>query len=219
MFTEDTFNFFNELKKNNTKEWFDQNRKWYKEKKSEFAAFIDDLIAELLEFDHHLADVSAKDSIFRINRDVRFSNNKDPYKTNMGAYIAFGGRKSDYAGYYFHLEPDNCFLGGGMYIPSTPVLRKIRQEIDYNATELKEIIEAPIFKKTFGEIQGDRLKTAPQGYPKDHPEIELLQLKSYFVMHPLTNEEVLSKNLLQTCIASYKVMFPFNKFLNEIFIN
>ncbi|MGB0429860.1 MAG: DUF2461 domain-containing protein [Bacteroidia bacterium] len=219
MIEQSTFNFLADLEQNNNKDWFDLNRKKYQKAKDNFVDFIDKVIEQLSVFDHHLAGLSAKDCLFRINRDIRFSKNKAPYKTNFGAYIAFGGRKSEYAGYFFHLKPGECFLGGGMYKPSTPVLRKIRQEIDYNASQIKEIINQKQFTKTFGSLKGEKLVTAPKGYPKDHPEIELLKFKSYFVMHALNESDLMSANAVEHCAELFKVVFPFNRFFNETFIS
>ncbi len=219
MIKQSTFDFLRQLAENNNKTWFDENRASYDLAKSNFIEFLDGLIAKISLFDHHLEGLNAKDCMFRINRDVRFSKNKEPYKTNFGAYITFGGKNAEYAGYFIHIKPGDCFLGGGMYKPATPVLRRIRQEIDYNPSHLKEIINNEIFVNTFGEIQGEKLASAPKGYPKDHPEIELLKLKSYFVIHKLNENELLAENAQQHCAELFQVAFPFNKFFNETFIS
>ncbi|MFY0672489.1 MAG: DUF2461 domain-containing protein [Bacteroidia bacterium] len=219
MIQPNTFGFLKELSENNNREWFNEHKVNYERARDDFAAFVNALISKIETFDHHLTGLSAKECLFRIYRDIRFSKNKNPYKTNFGAYIAFGGRKSNYAGYFIHLSPSNCFIGSGMYKPGTPVLRKIRQEIDYNPIHLKRIIHNRDFVNTFGKIQGEQLATAPQGYPKDHPEIELLKFKSFFVMHNFNDQVLLEQNALEYCTNIFKMAFPFNRFFNETFIS
>ena len=135
------FQFLRELKKNNNKEWFDANRSHYSALRKEFENFINLVIAEITVFDKTVAHTTAKASIFRINRDIRFSNDKLPYKTNFGAFIAKGGRKGINAGYYIHVEPGEGFLAGGIYMPSGPMLKAIRTEIYENIEEFKKIVE------------------------------------------------------------------------------
>lgn len=219
MIDKETLQFIRDLKQHNEREWFNANKDRYEKGKENFSTFIQALIDRLDDFDHHLHGLKAEDCIFRIYRDIRFSKNKAPYKTHFGAYIAFGGRKSEYAGFYFHLEPGESFIGGGMYKPHSAVLRKIRQEIDYNPQQIKGILGNKDFKRVFGEIQGERLKTAPQGYPKDHPEIALLRRKSFFAMSPLTDKALLSDDLLELSVERFRLLFPLNQFFNETFIN
>ncbi len=209
-----TFEFLNKLKKNNSKEWFDKNRTLYETAKTDFQKFIDELIVSISNFDTSIKHLKAKECMFRINRDVRFSNNKSPYKTNMGASISPGGKKSFSAGYYLHIEPSNSFLAGGMWQPPSPQINAIRQEIDYNVDEFKKIISDKIFKKHFKTLsQEDKLKTAPKGYEKTHPDLDLLKYKSYIVVEEFTDEEVLSKNFLKQCTSGFQAMYPLNKFL------
>ena len=127
-----TLKFLKDLKKNNNKPWFDAHRKEYEAAKIDFATFIQAVIDKHSKSDPTIKSTVAKDCMFRINRDVRFSKDKSPYKTNMGAYINRGGKKSVFAGYYFHCEPGQCFVGGGLWMPMPPELNKVRQEIDYN---------------------------------------------------------------------------------------
>jgi uncharacterized protein (TIGR02453 family) len=127
-----------------------------------------------------LKDVDASKAIFRINRDVRFSKNKAPYKTNFGASINPGGKKSMIAGYYVHIEPGKSFLAAGTYMPEAPYLSAIRQEIDYNLEEFKKIVGAKDFKKEFTSLSvEDALKTVPKGYDKENPALEFLKLKHF----------------------------------------
>jgi uncharacterized protein (TIGR02453 family) len=132
----------------------------------------------------------------------------------MGAFIAHGGKKTKGAGYYIHIQPGDCFLGGGIYMPQATELAKIRQEIDYNAQHLLDILHNTEFKKTFGELQGEQLKTTPKGYPKDHEHIELLRYKSFTVFTKYTDSDVIKKYFADWLAGQFKVMQPLNIFLN-----
>ncbi|WP_258102622.1 DUF2461 domain-containing protein [Marinoscillum sp. MHG1-6] len=206
--------FLTELQSNNNKEWMDANNKWYQETKGQFEELVAHLLGGITQFDQGLQGLEPKKCIFRVNRDVRFSKNKDPYKTNYGAAMAEGGRKSGNPLYYFHLEPGRAFVAGGVYMPEADPLKKIRQEIDYNPEELKRIVEQPDFKKAFGGIQGEGLKTAPKGYPKDHPNIELLRRKSFIVVHDLSPVELRSEFIVEASLSLYKLIKPFNDYLS-----
>ena len=209
-----TLDFLSDLAKHNKKEWMDDNKKRYQEAKAQVIELVSEIIQKSIDFDQTLANVDPKKTLFRINRDIRFSKNKDPYKTNFGAAIVDGGRKSGNPGYYLHIMPDNNFAGGGIYQPSSDMLQKVRQEIDYNGKEVRSIIDEANFKKTFKEPYGDdRLKTAPKGYPKDHENIELLQLKHYVFMKEVTDKQVTSNNFSTQVSEIYKTLHPFNMFL------
>lgn len=207
--------FLNELEENNNKEWMDAHRSEFLEAKSTFSALIETLLLSLQMTMPALVGLTAKDCIFRINRDVRFSKDKSPYKNNFGASIAEGGKKSLNAGYYVHIQPHNeSFIGGGLYMPPGDHLKKVRQEIDYNPAALQEIVFGKEFKQIFGNIQGEKLVRAPQGYSPDHPNIEFLKLKSYVVLHKLSDEDLLSPNLAEDLRYKCQVMAPFIEFLN-----
>jgi uncharacterized protein (TIGR02453 family) len=214
MNTANIISFLTELEKNNSKEWMDANKAWYLEAKADFISFVKAVIAGVGSFDQGVVGLDPKKCIFRINRDIRFSNDKRPYKTNFGAAMGEGGRNAGNPIYYFHMEPGRAFVAGGLYMPEAESLKKIRQEVDYNPEELKKIVEEPDFKKTFGPIQGERLKTAPKGYPKDHPNIELLQLKSYIVVHDLSPADLNSKDLADRVVNHYRLIKPFNDYLS-----
>ena len=213
---ETSFKFLKQLSKNNNKEWFDINRKTYEVCKVEFETIIKILLDKSLVFDKQLAGLEAKKCLFRINKDVRFSKDKSPYKLNMGASINPGGKKSMIPGYYIHIEPGKSFLAGGSYQPMPEMLAAIRQEIDYNSAEFKKIISAKDFKLYFKELsQEDKLKTAPKGYEKTHPDIALLQLKHFITVHPLSDEDVLNKNFPTYAAKVFKAMLPLNLFLRK----
>lgn len=216
MIDKSTLDFLSKLSKNNNKEWFDKNRPTYELAKSNFKDFVNELIISTAKFDSSIKHLQAKDCIFRINRDVRFSKDKSPYKNNFGVILSPGGKKSFEAGYYVQIQPGASFIAGGMWQPPTPQINAIRQEIDYNAAEFKKIIGAKDFKKLFGKLsEEDKLKSVPKGYDKSHPEIELLKYKSYITIHNLKDKDVLSKNFLKQCNEVMKAMQPLNLFLRR----
>jgi len=210
------FKFLKELKVNNHKEWFDANRSSYNDLRKEFEEFINVVIGEIALFDSEAAKTTAKASIFRINRDIRFSNDKLPYKTNFGAFIAQGGRKGMNAGYYIHIEPGECFLAGGIYMPSGPMLKAIRTEIYENMEEFEQIVSAPAFLKHFGkEMWGEKLKTAPKGFPKDFIKIEYLKYKHYTLFKKEPDNIYVKPSFINEVREVFLEMRQFNKFLNR----
>ena len=208
--------FLKDLAAHNSKEWMDGNRKRYQEAKENVIELVAAIMEQASLFDPSLAGLEPKKTLFRINRDIRFSKNKDPYKTNFGAAIVEGGRNAGNPGYYLHLQPGNTFVGGGLYQPDSEMLAKVRQEIDYNGNKLRSIIEAKEFIRTYKEpFSEDRLKTAPKGYPKDHPDLDLLQLKHYVYMHEVSDSDVGAKNFTNKVVDAYRTLHPFNLFLRE----
>lgn len=206
--------FLKSLASHNEKAWMDENRKSYQEAKAAFEAIIAETIAGLAQADPALRLVAAKSCIFRINRDIRFSKDKAPYKRNFAAFISPEGKKTAGAGYYLHIQPGNeSFLVSGIYTPAGEYLKKIRQEIDYNAGELREITEAVAFQKYFKKIQGEKLIRAPRGYAEDHPNIEFLKLKSYLVMKKM-DDEILKASTIDDIVDVFKASVPFNNYLN-----
>ena len=213
---ETTLKFLKQLAKNNRKEWFDENRKTYETSKAEFEAIVKSVIDKSIVFDKLLVGLEAKKCLFRINKDVRFSKDKSPYKLNMGASINPGGKKSMIAGYYVHIEPGKSFLAGGTWQPMPDVLAAIRQEIDYNSKEFRKILAAKDFKTYFGALsEEDKLKTAPKGYEKTHPDLDLLQHKSFIVVHDITDAQVMDKNFPTYAAKVFKAMLPLNSFLRN----
>lgn len=211
----DVLTFLSQLAQNNRKEWMDANRSWYLEVKQEVLGLAGEILAGLSVQEPEMAALRPKDCIFRQNRDIRFSANKDPYKTNMGIYFSSGGKKSPGSGYYVHLQPGECFLAGGIWMPAAETLKKIRQEIDYSGQELLQIIEEPGFSGVFGTIKGEQLKTSPRDYPADHPFIDLLRLKSFIVTYPISDQEVLSGKLVAIALEKFAIMKPFCDFLDR----
>ena len=216
MISSQTLRFLKELKKNNNREWFNRNKSRFNEAADDFQHFIRSLIAEIARFDNSVIGLEPKDCVFRIYRDVRFSKDKSPYKTNFGAHIVAGGKKSENrAGYYFHLCPGDSFLGGGAYMPSPEWLSAIRKEIHYNSGPLKKLTRNKDFLKTFGEVNGEKLSRPPAGYEKDHPEMEWLKLKSFTAIHPISDKDVQSKTLLQDSVKAFKTLRLLNDYLNQ----
>lgn len=208
-------NFLSQLKQNNNRDWFNENKHLYEEAKNKFEEFVNILIPKIKEFDKEIDVNSAKECTYRIYRDVRFSKNKEPYKPNMGAYISKGGKKSKYAGYYIHIEAGVSFAGGGIYCPRPDILKTVRTNIFEDAEEIKIILNNKKFSSTFPELYGEKLKTAPRGFSKDFPDIDLLNYKSYTVVKNLTNKDLLSKNFLEDLLIIFKTQKPFNDYLNK----
>ena len=214
-----TLKFLQALKKNNSKEWFDTNRKQYESAKVDFAALVDAIIHSFGKKDPSIAGLLAKECVFRINRDVRFSKNKDPYKTNMGASITAGGKKVMMAGYYFHLEPGGkSFVGGGLYMAEPDKLKKVRQEIDYGWSEFSKIIQNKKFKENYTDLdrsEGMSLVREPKGYEKDNPAIDYIKLKSWIALKSISDKELTDKELVKTITTSFEALYPLIVFLNK----
>jgi uncharacterized protein (TIGR02453 family) len=216
MVSKTILDFLKALKENNNREWFNDNRALYDSAKADFESFITVLINELSLLDKEVADLRAKDCIFRIFRDVRFAKDKSPYKPNFGAYISRGGKKLNFAGYYFHIEPGDCFVSGGVYMPSPAVLKAIRYEIFHRTDEFKAILNAPSFKKQFGGLWGEQSKITPRDFPKDFPDASLLRYKHYIAIKALTDKQLMSATLLKSAMEAYTAVIPFNRFLNNV---
>ncbi|MDX1283551.1 MAG: DUF2461 domain-containing protein [Draconibacterium sp.] len=211
--------FLKGLSENNNREWFKDNMKWYEESRDKMLFLTDVLINEISKFDPEISGVQPKDCVFRIFRDVRFSKDKRPYKTNFGSFICKGGRKSMNPGYYFHIEPGSSFIGGGIYMPPAEPLRSIRNYMAEHAEEYFEIINNPEFKKEFPAMYDDQLKTAPKGFPKDHEHIGLLRYKSYIFSMNFKDSVVKSENYIDNMVQAFKMLQPVNTFINEALAN
>lgn len=213
-----TLKFLKDLGKNNNKPWFDENRKRYDTAKEDFTIFIQQVINEYAKKDPAFSQLTAKECMFRINRDVRFSKDKSPYKTNFGASINRAGRKSNFAGYYFHLQPGEAFAGGGLWMPPNDILANVRQEIDYNFKEFKKIISTAKFKSVYGDLyrnEGISLVRVPKGYDAENPAADFLKLKSFIGSTKLTEKDLTSKNLLKKTLSAMETLQPLINFLNR----
>ncbi|MBK7561639.1 MAG: DUF2461 domain-containing protein [Chitinophagaceae bacterium] len=214
-----TFKFLKELKKNNNKPWFDKNRKVYETAKADFTNFIQAVIDGHSKKDPSIKNLLAKDCLFRINRDVRFSKDKSPYKSNFGASINKGGRKAEHtAGYYFHLEPGGSFAGGGIWMPMPDELKKVRQEIDYNFADFKKILGSAKFKNVYGDLSKSNeymLSRVPKGYEPINPAAEYLKLKSYVAMVNIKDADLNSKDLVKKTVTAFEALQPVIQFINK----
>ncbi len=214
MIQKSTLDFLKKLKKNNNREWFAKNKSLYENAKNDFDVFVFELINDIAEFDDNISGLEPKDCTFRIYKDVRFSKDKTPYKTGMGASINKGGRKSQNPGYYFHFEPGSCFLAGGSYNPMPDKLLALRKKIFNNTKEFEKIIKNKDFVKLFKSIRGEKLKTVPKGFPKEHPAAEYLKYKSFIVYQGVKDEKALSKNMVDYSVKVFNAMKPFIDFLS-----
>ena len=203
------------LQANNNKPWFQAHRAEYETARQCFEDYVDDFIQEFRAIED-FEDLSAKDCVFRIYRDVRFARDKAPYKPNMAASVALDGKHSLRAPYYIHIEPPGkSFLAGGSYMPTPDQLAAIRRAIERDPAGFRAAIGSRPFKKYFGSLSGEKLKTPPRGYPGDHPEIELLKYKQFITAHALTDQEVLSPRLLAHTVQVFAALKPLLDFLNE----
>lgn len=213
-----TIDFLKELKENNNKPWFDQHRKTYDKVKSDYLACAGSVLEEMKKVDSSLEMLSAKECVFRINRDVRFSTDKSPYKTNLGIALHPGGKKFNLAAYYIHIEPGQSFIGGGLWMPDAPLLSKVRKEINYFFGDLKSILDQPDFKKLFGDLdieEGQKLSRPPKGYEANNPAIEYLKLKSFTASAPITDDFLTSEKMVSSIIQSFIILKPFISFINR----
>jgi len=208
--------FLSELKVNNNREWFAENKAWYDQVRIQFEQMCKELITEISAFDESIKHVEVKECVFRIYRDTRFSHDKTPYKTHFGVYIASaGGRKSKHAGYYLHIDPVGCFIGLGVWCPEPNVLKALRQSVYDNIDELNEIRTSPEFSQYFSRfLEEDKLKNVPRGFPKDFPDAELLKLKHYLVDYPLDDAILHAPDFVSRVAGIAKCAYPFNRFLN-----
>lgn len=221
MITASTLSFLKSLKKNNNKPWFDANKSKYLEVRNNFEEFVALLLQKMALFDEDLKELEYKNCLFRINRDVRFSKDKTPYKINFSASFNKGGKKSIYAGYYLHLQPGgNSFIGGGLWRPEPEQLKKVRQEIDYCFPEFKKIIEVPAFKKNYGGLEKDQnqmLINIPKGYEKENPAADFLRMKSFVATKNIADVDLTNPKFMNQIVDSYKTLKPLLNFINRSF--
>ncbi|MBC7826380.1 MAG: DUF2461 domain-containing protein [Chitinophagaceae bacterium] len=213
-----TLKFLKDLSKNNDRSWFESHRKQYEGAKQDFEDFISAVLARHSKKDEDLKELEAKKCTFRINRDIRFSKDKSPYKSNLGASMNRGGKKSIFAGYYFHCEPGKSFVGGGLWMPAAPEMKKIRQEIDYCYDEFRQIVGSKKFIAVYKELYSGedvKLTKVPHGFEKDNPAAEYLKLKSWLAMREITDAELGSKDLVKKTSEAFETLQPMLNFLNR----
>lgn len=218
MITKDTLQFLEDLKNNNHRDWFQANQDRYEAYKQDYRSTVEAFLDVMKPLDETLEQLEFKDCSYRINRDIRFSKDKTPYKTHMGIWMCEGKKHTNLAGYYVHIEPDSGFAGGGLYMPEAPALNKVRREIDGFYEELEDVLNAPDFKKVYGGLDTDEgmvLKSMPKGFDKNHPAIELLKFKTFLATAKLSKKELLSKTFVQDTSEKLIVLKPLVEFLNR----
>lgn len=212
--TETTFGFLTDIKENNDKPWFEKHRDRYDESHDEMIQFAGSLLTKMSEYDK-IVSMTGKKSLFRIYRDVRFSKDKRPYKHHWA-----GSMKRDTVwlrgGYYYHIEPGNCLLAAGFWNPNKDDMKLIRDHIAFDSAPLRKIVAAKKFKETWGALEGDKLKTAPKGFPKDHPDIDLIRHKQWIVIKNFSDEEARSEDFVDQCVKSYRAIRPFFDYMSDI---
>ncbi len=209
-----TYQFLSDLNKNNNREWFTENKPVYQHAHANIANFLEGLIDEVKKIDN-IENESGKKSMFRIYRDVRFSKDKSPYKTHLAGFLK-RATKWLRGGYYIHFAPGSTFVGCGFWQPNKDDLKLIREELAHDAEPLRSIMAEPTFKKTFGELRGDTVATAPRGYDKDHPNIDLIRHKSLYFEHQFTDEEVFSDDFVYEVVKTYLTVRPFFDYMSEV---
>ena len=182
MLTKESLQFLDDLKKNNNRDWFQDNKKRYDVFKKDYHQLLSDFLDAMKPLDPSLELLEVKNCTFRINRDIRFSKDKSPYKAHLGVWMSTGAKGANRSGYYVHIEKGASFIAGGFYSPESEDLKKVRKEIAFFHDDLEAILADKNFKKEFGSLdinENNSLKSMPRGYEKDHPAIEFLKLKSF----------------------------------------
>lgn len=211
----ETLKFLSALEINNNREWFNENKPLYLGAKENFENVVNEIIAGVAEFDSSVERLEAKNTIFRIYKDTRFSKDKTPYKTNIGASLVEKGPKTlNHAGYYIHLEPKKSFLAGGVYMTEPKNLKAIREAISSDSDKFLKILNKKSFKDLL-ELQGTKLVKVPQGFDKEDPMGDYLKFKQFTVFHPLSDADVLDKDFVKNTVKVLKEIYPFNLFLNQ----
>jgi len=210
----ETIDFLKTLSKNNNRDWFNAHKDKYLQAHENIIAFADALLNEMNKHDKIEAS-SGKESLFRIYRDVRFSKDKTPYSCRFSGGFQRATKKLR-GGYYFHIEPGNSFLAGGFWGPEPADLQRIRQDIDLNYKDWNKMLKDKTLVKTFKILEGEKVSSAPRGYAKDHPAIELLKLKQYILRNRFTDKEVLSPTFLKTVNDTFKKMRPFLNYMSDV---
>lgn len=210
MLTKSTFEFLDLLAKNNKRDWFTENKKRFETENNLAKAFFTEVYTDLEKIDS-----LDKMQVFRIYRDVRFSKDKLPYKNHFS--VGFSRTKPMLrGGMYLHIENEASFVGGGFWAPNNEDLLRIRKEIELDASDLREIISNTTFKKMFGTLEGEELKTAPKNFDKTHPDIDLIRKKQYLLTRKFTNKEVMSPNFREEVIATFAAMRPFFNYMSDV---
>ena len=215
MLTKETVDFLKKLDKNNDRDWFNANKSAFVAANDNVIALTGELIGRISKFDPSVAGIDLKSCVFRIYRDVRFSKDKSPYKTNLGAFIAPGGKKTMAPGYYFHIQPAMFFSAAGKHMPDSAELLKIRKAIASKTKVFLKIVEDKKFRQRFGDLDGDRLTKPPKGFDAEHPAIEYLKLKSFTVSEEFSAKDAVSKDYPKMLAESFKAAYGLVSFLRD----
>ncbi|MBT8294516.1 MAG: DUF2461 domain-containing protein [Eudoraea sp.] len=208
--TKDTLGFLSELKRNNNREWFEEHKPEFKSLQTGVKGFYNSLMDKMKEHD----DIE-KLKVFRIYRDVRFSKDKTPYKSHFAGSFSRAGAKLR-GGYYLQIRPGESFIAAGFWQPNSQDLLRIRKEFELDATPFRKLINSPSFKKTWGELVGEEVKTAPKGFNREDPNIDLIRKKAFIFVRKFTDKEVLSKDFIDEVNNSFKEIRPYFDLMSEI---
>lgn len=218
MLSKESLQFLEDLKTNNNRDWFLANKKRYEAYKADYHKLVSDLLEVMKPLDASLEMLEVKNCTFRINRDIRFSKDKSPYKTHMGIWLASGAKNAETSGYYVQIDPENSFIGGGMYCPQPDQLQKIRKEINFFHDDLEQIIHQKSFQSVFGDLnrhEEQTLKNPPRGYDKEHPAIEYLKLKSFTATRKIDVQEATQKDFVAKISKQLIALKPLNDYINR----
>ena len=218
MLSKDTLQFLDDLKANNNRDWFLDNKKRYEAFKKNYQHLVADLLDAMKPLDPSLEMLEVKNCTFRINRDIRFSKDKTPYKSHLGIWLSSGAKGLNRSGYYIHLENGSSFIAGGLYCPEANDLKKMRKEIAYFHEDLEAILNEKEFKKEFNDFDRDEkntLKNPPRGYEKEHPAIDLLKLKSFESSQKINFSTAGTKDFVTTVSKKLILLKPLNDFINR----
>ena len=218
MLTKESLQFLDDLKKNNNRDWFQDNKKRYEIFKKDYHQLVSDFLDVMKPLDPSLELLEVKNCTFRINRDIRFSKDKSPYKAHLGVWMSTGAKGANRAGYYVHIEKGASFIAGGFYSPEAADLKKVRKEIAFFHEDLEAILADKNFKKEFGSLdinETNSLKSMPRGYEKDHPAIEFLKLKSFTATQKYDISEVTQKDFVAKMSKKLITLKPLNEFINR----
>ncbi len=216
MISKESIHFIEDLKNNNNRDWFLENKKRFEALKTDYHRLIAEILEGMIPLDDSLKNLEVKDCAFRIYRDVRFSKDKTPYKTHLGIWMSSGQKNTNLSGYYIQLEKGASFIAAGVYWPEAENLKKIRKEIAFFHDELEAIVNDKKFKSEFGNLdQEHALKTMPKGYEKDHPAIEFLKLKSFTATSKIDDKLLSDKDFVKKITEKLIILKPLNEFLNR----
>jgi len=218
MLTKESLQFLDDLKKNNNRDWFLDNKKRYEVFKKDYHQLVSDLLDAMKPLDPALELLEVKNCTFRINRDIRLSKDKSPYKAHLGIWMSSAVKGLNRAGYYVHIEKGASFIAGGFYSPEAEDLKKIRKEIAFFHEDLEAILADKNFKKEFGSLdvnENSTLKNPPRGYEKDHPAIAFLKLKSFTATQKYNIDEVTQKDFVSKMSQKLIALKPLNEFFNR----